>query len=561
MISVPRALRPILIPAAVAVAAFLSAAALAGDSKPAASSGGPRTLTLPDAITIALRQNPDILKQLQEIQRTRGQIISVTAQAMPNLSATASFTNLDNKLRSGGGSSSSSGSLIFPLPGGGNLDLSSLLGGGSSSVGNSSWNVNIQVRQLLYNGGATGAAIRAAKFTQDISYYQLRETVEMVVDTVKNQFAAVLLNESLIRIQKEQVGLLASQLKDQQNRFDAGTVPRFDVLQAEVALANQYPLLITAQNNFRLSQIQLARTLAVDYVPDRSERPPFHCVGTLDVIPVNISIPDAVAVAIENRALLKLAKLNIAVQQENVAVQKAGYLPSVTATAGYGFQNDKRARGDLTYSDNGYTLGLNSTWNIFDGGLTYGNVRSARATLISSAITYGDTRRGVELAVQDAMFRLRQSRELVNSQRENVGKANEALRLSRARLSAGAGTQLDVLNAQVALSQAQVTELQARFNYNVALADLRFATGTSTVYFDHFTDPTSRADSAARVGTGSGALAKKAGMFKARPESQKVDARRAGSLVKPPARGETKPIMPPESAVLTGPDAVEAMPK
>ena len=59
--------------------------------------------------------------------------------------------------------------------------------------------------------------------------------------------------------------LLESQLKDQQNRFEAGTVPRFNVLQAEVALYNQIPLLITAQNNYRISKMHLARPLGLDF--------------------------------------------------------------------------------------------------------------------------------------------------------------------------------------------------------------------------------------------------------------------------------------------------------
>lgn len=512
---------------------------VAGETKP---TSGPRTLTLDQAIQTALKQNPDIQKQLQEIQRTRGQIIQVTAQAVPNLVSSGSFNYLDNRLR--GGSSSSGFTLpantyVIPnLTGGPPLDLADLFNStGGTSTGNSSYTINLQVQQLIYNGGAVGAAIRAARLTADNSYYQLRETVELVVSTTKNQFAEVLLNESLITIQQEQVKLLGSQLKDQQNRFEAGTVPRFDVLQAEVALANQYPQLINAQNNFRLAQIRLARTLGVDYQADRNERPPFRCVGRLDVTPMNVTIPDAVAVALENRASLKLAKQNIGVQQENLAVQKAGYQPTIRGSFGHQLTNDRRAGGDLTRTDNGFTAGLSMTWNVFDGGATYGNVRQARATLISTAITYEDTRRGVELEVQDALFRLRQSRELVNSQRENVGKAEEALRLSRARLSAGAGTQLDVLNSQVALSQAQVTELQARFNYNVALSDLRRATGTSTVYFDNFTDPASRRDAAQREGSRLAPVARKVGgPARPKPEAQKIDAKREGALVQPPRR-------------------------
>ena len=506
---VSRLLRPLCVAALVSLPS--TSLVLAGDrvgrkspARYAGSTSAQRTLTLDEAVQMALKQNPDILKALQDIQRTKGQIFQVAAQGVPNLIGTGNYVNTDNKLRQGLSSSSGNNSSLFvplidPQTGvqTGVLDLNRLSSGsGSNSSLNNTYLLNIQLRQLIYNGGAVFAAVRGAKLTADNSFYQLRETVETVVNNVKTQFANILQNEALIRIQEQQIALLASQLKDQENRFAAGTVPRFDVLQAEVALANQRPQLINAQNNFRIAQLQLSQTLGYDYVPDRGERPPFRVIGQLEVIPFNINIADAVAIAEKYRPLLRQARQNVMIQQENVKVQKAGYLPSIFGTANYLLQNDRRTQ-DLTRTDNGFTVGGNITWNVFDGGLTYGKVRQARAEMLQSAVTYEDTRRSIGLAVQDALSRLRQSLELVNSQRENVGKAEESVRLSRARLSAGAGTQLDVLNAQVALSQAQVTELQARYSHTVALADLRRQTGTSAVYVDNFTDPVVRRDLAA----------------------------------------------------------------
>ena len=534
---VPRLLRPLAVAALISLpsTSLVLAADRVGTKSPAryaGSTSAQRTLTLDEAVQLALKQNPDILKALQDIQRTKGQIFQVAAQGVPNLIGTGNYVNTDNKLRQGLSSSSGKNSSLFvplidPQTGvqTGVLDLNRLSSGsGSNSSLNNTYLLNIQLRQLIYNGGAVFAAVRGAKLTADNSFYQLRETVETVVNNVKTQFANILQNEALIRIQEQQIALLASQLKDQENRFAAGTVPRFDVLQAEVALANQRPQLINAQNNFRIAQLQLSQTLGYDYVPDRGERPPFRVIGQLEVIPFNINIADAVAIAEKYRPLLRQARQNVMIQQENVKVQKAGYLPSIFGTANYLLQNDRRTQ-DLTRTDNGFTVGGNITWNVFDGGLTYGKVRQARAEMLQSAVTYEDTRRSIGLAVQDALSRLRQSLELVNSQRENVGKAEESVRLSRARLSAGAGTQLDVLNAQVALSQAQVTELQARYSYTVALADLRRQTGTSAVYVDNFTDPVVRRDLAAGTVVPQTPLVRKfANRGRIRPLPEKIDA-------------------------------------
>jgi outer membrane protein TolC len=515
---------------------------------------GIRNLTLDEAIQMAIRQNATILTQLQQIQVTKGQIFTVAAQALPNLTGTGDFQNTDNKLlRSSLSSSTVSGPLFVPLINPttgaqtGVLNLNSLTGGSSTSL-NNSYLLQVTLSQQIFNGGATFAAVRAAKLTTQNAFYQLRETVETVVDAVKTQFANILQNEALIRIQEEQVALLGSQLQDQQNRYAAGTVPRFDVLQAEVALANQYPLLITAQNNYRIAQLQLAETLGYNFVPARGDRPPFRVVGSLDVVPLEISLAEAVAIAEMYRPALRQAALQIQIFQEQVRVAKAGFLPTINATASYNLENANRS-SDLTKTQNGYLLGGNLTWKIFDGGLTYGNIRIARAQLLQAAVTYEDTRRTIGLAVQTSLSQLRQALELVNSQRKNIGLAEESVRLSRARLSAGAGTQLDVLNSQVALALAQTTELQGRFSYIVALADLRRNMGTSTVYADNFTDPLLRREIAANAPQNPTVL-KLSNRARPKPGPEKIKADKP--TYKPPALPYLGPLPIPPSGPTGG---------
>ncbi len=98
----------------------------------------------------------------------------------------------------------------------------------------------------------------------------------------------------------------------------------------------------------------------------------------------------------------------------------------------------------------------------------------------------------MELEIQQAYSNLQQDRELYFSQSKNVDQAREALRLASARLGVGAGVQLDVLNAQVALTQAQSTRLSALFSYNADLAEFDRATATDTIYHDDFNDPMMR---------------------------------------------------------------------
>jgi hypothetical protein len=110
----------------------------------------------------------------------------------------------------------------------------------------------------------------------------------------------------------------------------------------------------------------------------------------------------------------------------------------------------------------------------------------------------------VELEIQQAYSNLQQNQELVTSQEKNVELAEEALRLAKARLDAGAGVQLDVLNATVQLLTAQSTRLQALFGYNSSLAEFDRATGAQSTYQEMFADLAPRAAKTKTYYTGTG---------------------------------------------------------
>jgi outer membrane protein TolC len=141
---------------------------------------------------------------------------------------------------------------------------------------------------------------------------------------------------------------------------------------------------------------------------------------------------------------------------------------------------------------------------IWDSGSIAGQVVQQRALLSESKITYDDDVRQVELEIQQAYSNLEQNRELIVSQEKNVEEAEEALRLAKARLDAGAGVQLDVLNAQVQLLTAQSTRLQALFGYNSSLAEFDRATGAQSTYQEMFADLAPRATRSKTYYTGSG---------------------------------------------------------
>ncbi|MBA2433426.1 MAG: TolC family protein [Chthoniobacterales bacterium] len=424
--------------------------------------------TLEQAILAALQRNPDIQRARQEIERTKGLNLEVRAEALPRADATGNITEADRQLGRFTGD-----------------------GGGRDFGVSSNYNIQIRASQVVFAGGRVVSQISSAQFQRDASYYAFRDTIDLVIATVKQQFYQILLNRALIGVQEESVSLLQSQLQDQQNRFEAGTVPRFNVLQAQVALSNQQPELISARNNYRIAQLQLARTIGLDFDPARGTGPPLEAVGQLRFERRRMPLPLAIEIAKERRPFLKAQKANVLASNAQVGVARSGYFPQINATASTDFRSSPISN-NINDVRSGYVLGASGSWAIWDWGQTYGRVKQARAILEQAKINLDDAGRLVELEVQQAYSNMVQAAELIRSQEQTVEQAQEALRLSSARLGAGAGTQLEVLNSRVEVTRAQSISLQALFTYNAAVAEFDRVTATEFTFSNALDEPRTR---------------------------------------------------------------------
>src|ERR1700758_657812 len=294
------------------------------------SAGKIPTFTLDQAILTALQQNPTLLEAEQEIKRSKGVIIQVRAQALPQVNARAEFEWVDPNLTGARilGTNTTTGtgttpgtatgaSALVEAPQSQVSDVQPPLAAASptpsiTNVGQSdvSYSISVLGRQLIFNG-TTFNQIRGTFFQRDSAYFAFRNVLDSLIATVKTQFYQIIVNRELVKVNQQSVELLNAQLKDQQNRFEAGTVPRFNVLQAEVAYYNQLPQLITAQNNLRISKLQLAKTLGLYFQPRRGENPPLEVVGEMPYIPRTINLADAIEMGKERRPFLKQARANV----------------------------------------------------------------------------------------------------------------------------------------------------------------------------------------------------------------------------------------------------------
>ena len=481
------------------------------------SSGKVPTFTLDQAILTALQRNPTLLNAEQEIKRTKGVIIQVRAQALPQINVNGRYDWTDPNLRAAQfentattttGTTTGTAASIVDSPASQVRDVQAMAkasptpGVTNTQLSDISYSIQVTGTQLIFNG-TTYNQIRGTFFQRDSAYFAFRNILDQLLATVKTQFYQVVVNRELIKVQEQSVHLLESQLKDQQNRFEAGTVPRFNVLQAEVALYNQLPLLITAQNNYRISKITLAKTLGLDFQPRRGESPPLEVIGEMPYNPRTIALAAAIELGKERRPFLKEARANVLNQLQQVRSAAGQYLPTIT-TSGGGEWVSSPTNSSWHDISKGWIATVQGSMPIWDSGAIAGQVIQQRALFSEAKITYDDDVRQVELEIQQAYSNLQQNQELIKSQEKNVELADEALRLAKARLDAGAGVQLDVLNAQVQLLTAQTTHLQGLFGYNSSLAEFDRATGAQSTYTESFANLAPRATRSKTYDTSSG---------------------------------------------------------
>lgn len=427
------------------VAASLAALTLACLGARAETLPVPETLDLQTAVRFALDHNFSILQARERIKQQEGVLIEVAAREIPNVAASALYQRNDTEISSG-----------FP-------------------ASNQSWQISLTATQVIYAGGGVSAAVKGSKLAREAAVLDLQAVINEALLQVRTSFYSVLLAREQIKVQESNLELLQQQLKTSTDRYEAGTVSSFEKLRAEVAVANAKVPLITARNNYRLAVEALRLALGFTTPQTESVRKEPNFLGTLDFTPQKFERQAAFEAARANRPdLERIAKLADA-REEGVTAARSSLYPNVAAFGGWALR--KGPTNHFGDSNNGWLVGVQSQWDIFDGRATQGRVAQARSALAQTRLTLTEARLAVDVEVSRAHSQWQQATELAEASARVVEQATESVRLANARYNAGTGTQLDVLSAQVDLTTARTNQIQAFYSYNVAVATLRKAMG------------------------------------------------------------------------------------
>lgn len=412
-------------------------------------------LSLADTINIALRQSPRMQAAQKQVEVAQGLAVETRAIAIPKLGIAGNYKAVEDSA----------------------VDNPPAIEGFSFTFGTAqNWQSQVQLVQSIYEGGRILSSLRAARLLKERALLDYQVALADLVLDVQVAYNAVLLGEQQIRVNEASIELLTRELKDEQRRFDAGTVPRFNVLRAEVELANAAPELSRARNNSRIARNHLANLLGFNVSPEESLDIPLKLSGQLQAETWTVGLPDAIAMALKQRLELESLRKTQSLRREEWTSAKGAYQPSLQAFGGYDAHNSMFS-DNLTDEVDGWMAGVRLSWDIFDGGRTAGRVKQARARYDLAGIELDDAHRRIQLEVRTAYSTFTEAWEVLESQRKVQEQAEEALRLASARNAAGTGTQLDVLAAQTALTDARTTQVRALYEYANARARLERALG------------------------------------------------------------------------------------
>jgi outer membrane protein len=433
-----------------AIAAVLAVACAAWPQDTAPSPKVEKPLTIDQALELAFANNPDLRVATAQVNKARGAVEEARARFNPSFSS--QFVQMYQ------GPAISVPNIFAPTP------PKIVFTPPQQSSAQASAFLPLDINGKLHY------ATHIAKDQFQINYLSLLKTSEQLISQVKRNYYELLRACGQADTAQAAVDVAAARLKNTEARYKEGTVPKFDLTTAQVDLANLNQNLIAAQSRVNIAQASLNRVLGID-----PSSPTQVVKGEIPVETLSVDIPSADATAKAQRPEIKIQKASIAASQSNIKLQRTGTLPSLGISSQYSY----------LASAQGFSTG-NTSWNalatvtipIWDGGVTKAKVDQAYADLHSARDTLAQVELGIGQEVSTAAMVLEEAAKRTKTTAENVTLAEEALRLANVRYEAGIAVLVEVTNAESQLTTARFNQVNALYDYAIALAELQRVTAT-----------------------------------------------------------------------------------
>ena len=331
-------------------------------------------------------------------------------------------------------------------------------------------NLSLSGSLPIYTGGKNQASIKSSEIGVDTARLATERGQENLKFSVIKAYYDALEAKKTIEVDQESVDNYQAHLTNVQQLYSAGSKAKIDVLRSSVELSNARQTLIKAQNSYEVKLANLRNYLNMD----RDE--PLTLTTDFFFERFDTPMSDAIAYAYGNRKDLQADAYVVEQRELDIKAAKAGFLPTVSLSVGAGQEN---AFGSSSSSSNNVSAGLGVSWNIFDSGVTKAKVDEAKIARDVARLNLQKDQETADLTLRTAYYNMREAERRLDSTGDAVGQAEEDYYIAKEKYRAGEGLMLDIIDAQLALSTAQLNHISAQYDYARYKAEVENAMGIS----------------------------------------------------------------------------------
>ncbi len=409
---------------------------------------GTQPISLSQALELAKRNNNDLQVSVLQLERSKSVLREAQAALMPSVDLNGDVTN----------SRSVGDTLAVKRQRNNGLTV-------DDAPSNTTFSGTAQIRYDLYTSGRRNAAIKEAEERIRVQELDVeRQSEEIRLNVAKAYYDLQQADEN-VRISQSAVTNAQASLKDAVALERAGVGTRFDVLRSQVNLANSQQDLTSAFSQQQIARRKLAPLLNLPQSVSISASDPVKPAGLWQH-----PLEQSIVLAYQNRPELQqnLAQRNISEAQRKQALAALG--PQVSLVGRYNLLDQF---DDGTSVSDGYSLGVQATFSLYDGGAAKARAAQSKTNIAIAETQFSEQRNQIRFQVEQAYSTQASNLENVKTSDVALEQAKESLRLARLRFQAGVGTQTDVINALNDLTRSEGNRIKAILDYNRALTELQ----------------------------------------------------------------------------------------
>lgn len=340
-----------------------------------------------------------------------------------------------------------------------------------------SGNAGVQLSQILFNAQWL-LGLKAAQAYRELAFKNITQSKIQVAESVSKAYYSVLIAEERAKILDLNIQRLDSLTREMGAMNEKGFVEKIDVNRLEVSLNNLKTERTKVQNLVDLSYFMLKFQMGMklDEQIQLSDR---ITEGDVERIALEVKSDDGSSFSYDQRVDYSILKSNLKLVEMDVENNKRGYYPTVAAFAGYGYNTGRNKFSDIFGSPwfNNANIGLSIQVPIFDGFAKKYKIQQTRFTVDKVKQSLGLVEQSIDLQVRSANITIVNGLETLKTQKRNLELAQEVVRVSKIKYQSGTGSNIEVINAESALKEAQTNYFASLYDLLLAKVDLDKAKG------------------------------------------------------------------------------------